>query len=367
MKNKRKYAPLLLALLLLSGAVHAQFLQQVVNQFPIQINQNLRLLPAPSLSYGPETSWSTGGTLIATYHPSTSDDIPVSSAQLDLRYTLNRQFILDIDYHWRGESTHWIFIGSNSYYDYPDRYFSQINPEVSEGIRYKKIECNNQLFRRIQKEVSVGFLHRLQWIGSVDPAPGGIFLSEQPVGFEGGVAHGFGGGGLIDQRKNPLQPSQGYFANLNLTIFSSYWGSDFNFIRMETDVRQYHQLSNQWLIACQGVAMIHLGSPPFRLTGQLGGSQILRGYHANQLTGEQILSFQTELRIPLYARWGMVLFGGAGKNCQEISQLVTSKLHGAVGTGIRFTLDRINQANLRFDVAMGENGLNYYFSYGEAF
>jgi outer membrane protein assembly factor BamA len=191
---------------------------------------------------------------------------------------------------------------------------------------------------------------------------------EKPTGYMGGLSHGIGLGVLNDQRDNTLNPHQGSsLINVNVTSFSSFIGSDFNFTRFEIDFRKYYSFLSRNIIAFQFTGMSNIGDPPFKLSANLGGRRILRGYHSSRYIDKQMLAIQAELRMKIYQRIGAVAFAGAGTVFTKNSDAIKRPIKPSLGGGFRFMIDKQNQANLRFDVAYGMDGLAYYFSYGEAF
>lgn len=366
MKSKRTF--ICLCLLLLATTISpAQKLTRLLDYIPFRLNEQFSILPSPGLSYSPETSWSFGITTIGSFR-SSIHEAPLSTIQLDLRYTLNKQLIADLDYHWNSTNHKFSAFGSNSFYDYPDQYFSSSDKSSSELIRYRKTEFDNKFFFNLVQSWKGGIIHRVQIISTPESTQNGLFLEEMPSGFLGGISHGIGLGILRDKRNNTLNPTNGSsLINLNISSFTETIGSDYEFTRVELDLRQYLSIFGTQTLALQAKGIFNTGAPPFSLSGNLGGQSILRGYHKNMFIDRQMIALQAELRIRVYKRIGIVTFAGLGAVSPQITSLTNEIPKAALGTGIRFLLDKTNNANLRFDAAYGSRGLQYYFSYGEAF
>ena len=75
---------------------------------------------------------------------------------------------------------------------------------------------------------------------------------------------------------------------------------------------------------------------------------------------------QIELRQALTAKTALVLFGAAGRVAPDLSALKIDGIRFAGGAGFRYALDAEQRANLRLDVAYGEN-VEFYFQFREAF
>lgn len=369
MKNKHlKYFILLglLSFFYLQGQGQRDY--SLSDYIPFKITEKFSLLPAPSLSFKPETNWGFGLGLIGSYSPDTNEAINISTAQLDLIYTINKQMIVDLDHYFLINGGKWLFSGSNSFYKYPELFYSQSSVEASETIEYQRLDFDNKLFLRIQGQWYAGLVHRLQYIRSVTFLPNGIFANERATGYEGGVSHGLGIGLRFDHRINVLNPMiGGSFLNVSTSLFTGMLGSQFEFIRFETDYRKYIRIGRNQNLAIQALGIFNQGAPPFKLTGQLGGSQIMRGYYSGRYRNRQMLALQAELRISVYKRLGMTAFASIGNVADDIFQLTQNLPLAGCGLGIRYMLDKKNQANLRLDFAIGKNSTGIYFGYGEAF
>ena len=357
---------IILSFAFLGTGVKGQRLDQLLELFPLPVGNRWQVLPSPNLSFSPETSWSMGFSTIGIHHSQGRDGGLVSTIQLDLTYTLNRQRIADLDYHWKESGGNWIFQGSNSWYDYPDTWYALSG--ASEPISYRRIELDNQVYRRLGNKWFGGLFHHAQLLSQIQYESGGLFDQSRPTGFLGGVSNGLGLALFRDQRINPLNPvSGGDFLLIKTGFYDPLLGSDFSFIRHEVDWRHYFGLAKPLVLAVQLKGTVIDGDAPFRMLANLGGSGILRGYHARMFTGNLSLAVQSELRWKLSKHWGWVVFAGMGSTDDKAGLRHPVNIHYAGGTGIRFTLDQLNLNNLRVDLAVGEKGLTWYFSYGEAF
>lgn len=369
MKSRQlKYFTIALTICLVSSSLKSQVLNSIIDKFPISINEKLSFLPAPSLSYKPETNLSFGTALIASYSPDPDKAIDLSTAQLDFVYTLNKQLIIDLDHHILLRQGKWIIYGSNSFYHYPELYYSLSEEIKAENIEYKRVEFDNKLFYRLRGNWFAGIVHRVQHISSVKYPVSGSFSSEKPVGYSGGLSHGIGLGTLYDHRVNLLNPETGgSFFSLNTGIFSKKLGSQFEFMRLEVDYRKYLKLGRNKVIAVQALGIFNQGDPPFKLTGQLGGGQIMRGYYHGRFRNRQMLACQIEMRLALYNRIGMTGFASIGNTAYNLAGLTSQPPLTGYGIGLRYMLDKKNRANLRLDFAIGKHSRGIYFGYGEAF
>ena len=75
---------------------------------------------------------------------------------------------------------------------------------------------------------------------------------------------------------------------------------------------------------------------------------------------------QTEYRWHFSDRWIFTGFAGFGEVADEVSDF-GSDLLPAAGVGTRFVLSQKHKVSLSADVAVGDDGFEFYFGVGEAF
>ena len=161
----------------------------------------------------------------------------------------------------------------------------------------------------------------------------------------------------LDLRDDPSRPHRGFFLQLNLQEAGYIWGnkaSSWDYIRIQPDVRVYVPLPRRITIAARfliGALLItdvndpeldpvsaELGPRTDRFFG--GGAAGNRGYLANALGagregGIRRWLAQVELRAPITADAGIVLFGDAGDVSRE-ERFIFSNLQLSVGVGFRY-------------------------------
>ena len=94
----------------------------------------------------------------------------------------------------------------------------------------------------------------------------------------------------------------------------------------------------------------------------------MRGYFQGRFRDKNMAAVQAEFRLPLSARFGMVLFGSAGNVGESPRDLGENDLLTAVGGGLRYRLSKVEAINFRVDLAWGEDGSSgVYFTIREAF
>ena len=90
-------------------------------------------------------------------------------------------------------------------------------------------------------------------------------------------------------------------------------------------------------------------------------------FHLN-VSRFNLLVLQSEFRLPIFKRIGVVGFGSIGNVGNNFTEITNSEIKYSYGGGIRFALNKKEKLNLRIDYGLGKgknNGL--YFQIGEAF
>ena len=94
----------------------------------------------------------------------------------------------------------------------------------------------------------------------------------------------------------------------------------------------------------------------------------MRGYYDGRYRDMHYTALQSEYRLPLFRKLGVVAFGSIGEVGPDISSLFRARhLRGSGGLGLRLLLDDENYINFRFDAAYNGDGLSFYFNVLEAF
>jgi hypothetical protein len=94
----------------------------------------------------------------------------------------------------------------------------------------------------------------------------------------------------------------------------------------------------------------------------------MRGYYEGRYQDKNLIAFQTELRTPVYKRWGAVIFTGVGKVSAHLPELFDfQELKPSLGIGLRFAINKKENLNLRVDAGFGKHSQGTYINLAEAF
>ncbi|MFW6363437.1 MAG: BamA/TamA family outer membrane protein, partial [Spirochaeta sp.] len=175
-----------------------------------------------------------------------------------------------------------------------------------------------------------------------------------------------------DSTEGNSSPYRGNKADVELKTCSQAWNCTMDFSLLTINLRQYRRIFRSHVLALQAVYRQGFGSIPFFELPDLGGSTF-RGYASGRFRDAAALSLQTEYRIPLPGRFGLVGFVGIGQVGPTPADMFLSAVSAgdikiAGGAGLRFRVGNIRQGlNIRLDGAVSPEGFKVYINAGEAF
>jgi hemolysin activation/secretion protein len=140
-------------------------------------------------------------------------------------------------------------------------------------------------------------------------------------------------------------------------------GSSFNFSQWVFDLRKYHSLNNNQVIAGQAWFSFTDGIAPFQHLSMIGGSDLMRGYFEGRLRDNHAMVYQAEWRFPVYQKLNMVIFGSGGQVAENWSEYNLRTFKWAGGFGFRYKLNA-SGLTFRIDLAYG-NQSSFYFGLNE--
>ena len=99
-----------------------------------------------------------------------------------------------------------------------------------------------------------------------------------------------------------------------------------------------------------------------------GGTNSIRGFYRGRYRGHQNYYIQSEYRVPVYKRIGIVAFGGIGDVAKDFSDYSIQTMKYSVGGGFRYGVNKSNRLNVRLDFALAKDGnKGFYLDIGESF
>jgi Omp85 superfamily domain len=171
-----------------------------------------------------------------------------------------------------------------------------------------------------------------------------------------------------DTSLNRFYPTGGTYFAFTSDFFSEALGSKYSFQSYKGTFSKYWSLGTKQVFAYNAFVCATAGNPPFYGNCIYGTNDELRGYTAGRYFTRYQIATQSEYRLELPKRFGLVVFGGIGEVIPGGRQLYgTEKFLPSGGGGLRFQLDKKHHVNLRADIAQGRDGHTFGLGVGEAF
>lgn len=329
------------------------------------------VLPVPAIGFAPETRLYFGAVALFTLR-FWQDDSPtrLSSAKVELNYTLNKQLIAETGWNLftRGNKT--AVDGLVGFRKFPENYWGigAATPKSDvERVDMTRLEVEARGLRMLRNNLYLGLRLKLQNVFRVVADSGGLIETLRPPGHDGGLSLGIGPAFSWDTRDNPLNAKTGGYLAVSSLGFGRFVGSDFAFTRTEVDARKYIRTWPRHVLALQGYALLQTGAPPLRLLGLMGSDREMRGYYQGRYREQNYAAFQAEYRMPIWWRFGLAAWVGAGEvwNWNQPYRMDVFKY--TAGGGLRFLMDKKDNVNLRLDFGVGNGTTGFYVAFGEAF
>ncbi len=354
--QKYTIASFILALLLAASSAGAQSGKKKVSAFPF-----------PIIYYTPETKLAYGiaGTVTFRYGNDSLNKKP-STILAGIAGTQNKQLLVYTQYQLFLNRVY--IFGEAGYYKYNYFFYgtgSNTVPEELYAVNYPRIKINAAY--KLLPNFYAGLGYQYENYNIKNTTINGELSKGIVPGSTGSVVSGLGLQTVYDTRDTVLFPTKGWFTNASVMVNGKYIGGNYNFNRFVLDVSAYQKLSSKLVLAVNSYSSFITGNAPFQQLSQVGGNKLLRGYYQGRYMDKNLMALQTELRFPIYKRFGAALFGSSGVLGGNGSFLNFNQMRYSYGGGIRFTMNRKEHLNLRLDYAIGKGTSGFYLTFGEAF
>jgi len=170
-----------------------------------------------------------------------------------------------------------------------------------------------------------------------------------------------------DSRNSQFYPTSGGRFNFSADFFRQGVGSNRNYERYQLEFHRNPRLSPRQVLAYRFYGCAIGGPAPVYDLCLYGLDNDIRGYSTGRYRDRRMFAVQTEYRLELPKRFGVVAFAGVGGVAPSIGKFRADSLLPGCGVGMRYKLDKKNHINFRFDYAVGKNGGAYYVGIAEAF
>lgn len=334
-----------------------------------------KFIAAPVFTYSPETNFAfgTGAKYLFKFNGS-GDETRVSNMPLTLQYTLNNQFFFFSGFEVFTNQEKWVIEGNLLFQNYPRLYYgigNQTPKSAEEQYDYYQFLLEPIFLKRMfHKYLFIGAGFRYNHIYNTRTVPDGLIETTRPDGFDGSTSVGAELAMLFDSRSNILNAQDGWYFEMTHGLYGKVLGGTNQFNLTRVDLRHFFDISrkNEDVLAFQILGQLSRGDLPFSELSFFGGSEIMRGYQEGRFVDRDLLATQIEYRKNFKdSRFGLVGFVGTGNVYNNINEFQFKKLKPNYGAGVRFSIDKQENLNLRFDVGFGKGTSGFYFGIAEAF
>lgn len=325
----------------------------------------------PVAFYTPETKLAFGGIAINMFRLDPTDTITrTSNIRTAAIYTTRNQFIFSSDFNVFLKEEKYQLRGNVAFLNFPDNFYGIGNDtrlQDEEVFGNNILNITGRVMRKVKPGLFVGGIYNFYSMFNVETEPDFILSTENIPGNEGVRLSGVGFQVSYDKRENVLNAAKGCYLEFSTRFFQNFLGSNYQFQQYELDLRKYHRLHPKHVVATQFKGEIREGDVPFQQMSLLGGDKMLRGYYRGRYREKKLLAVQAEYRYTVCERFGLVAFGGVGEVGDKFSDFKLDDFKYSYGGGLRFTLNRKERLNIRFDYGIGNGVSNFYINLAEAF
>lgn len=336
------------------------------------------IVPSPSFTYSPETDIVIGAFALYQFKTKKTDYETRPSYLIGyVASSLNNQVTASIEHNlFLPPEENWFLKGMIQYKRWPEQFYG-IGPNSKEEnlmiSDYQIVTIEQKVYKNLGNKVFLGI--QLKYMNSYNvkfyDSEGEEIKAPDIIGKEGALYVGAGFSVLNDERNSILTPTGNYYLEFSNYFFLKSFGSTTNFFSFLIDARKYFDFktSGKHVLAIQVKALLTSGDVPFIELAKLGGKSIMRGYLEGRYRDKQYLQAQAEYRVKLVGRFGVTTFAGVGNVMPGFSDFDPAYIKAAAGFGLRFNINRKDQANVRIDFGYGfeKNAEGVYITFGEAF
>lgn len=340
----------------------------------------------PIISASPETSLRIGAAEIFLFRrKGMLPETQLSSVRVPLSYTLNNQFKGKLNLNYYSNGNKHIFNATVQWFNFPLLFYGiGNNTQAVDEESYTTQTLNAELtyLKSVIPKLYAGLGYTFLQSDIVQFENNGLLAQPGLIpGNTGSITSGFNLNFRYDNRDNNLCASSGYYIDFKLANYESWMGSEYDFTRIDIDLRKYFQPFNKHVLAFQMVLTNTWGASPFETMALLGGNSIMRGHYEGRFRDNSLYAGQVEYRLPIgrsdwidnrekipfKERWGVVGFVGFGDVANSFGEIELNKIKSSVGLGIRYLVLPKERINVRIDFGFGTQYPGLYFNIREAF
>ena len=315
------------------------------------------------------------------FYSDQSEETNQSAIGMSVSYSQNNQIILPISSNIWSKKNKFNFLGNWRYYKYPEQTYGlggHTKPKDRIKLDYSYFLFREAVLMHISNSAFyLGLGYNLSYHYKIHQMPANV---NEITDFDNygrknnSVSSGISFHALFDNRGNTINPQKGSYANATYYEYNKFFKSDNNWKAFIIDLRKYFSIGkSKNVLAFWSYNWMTFGgkSPYLDLpsTGWDAYSNIGRGYIQSRFRGKNLLYVEGEYRFKITHNGflGGVFFA----NAQSVSDWPSNKfsvISPAVGTGLRFKLNKYSVTNLSIDYGFGTHGSQGLFiNIGEIF
>lgn len=330
----------------------------------------------PFLAYSGETKFMGGAFSFAKYN--LDSDLPEEqSRQVSLLsnvlYSQKKQFMLALIPEY-SIPQHGLNISSNLYFaKWPDTFYGTGNytdADINESYTSIIYSAETTFAKKTDSgfqyaiEASQGYHKLRKTIGD------GLLENAPLIGKESSIVSGIGYSLGFDNTDRKNYPSKGLRLSYKQLAFLDEMGSDFVYNTYHVDTRGYLPIGENIVLAMQNDLAIGDKDMPFYEYWELGNR--LRAYDSKRFIDKVRIASRVETRVFPWSgdftqRLGFVLFAETGQVSPEVKEINLKDWHWSAGGGLRFTILPEEKLNLRMDLGIGDDSVNFMVNAREVF
>lgn len=305
----------------------------------------------------------------------------LSTITASAAYTQRKQFTLPLESNIWTKGNKYNLTGDFRYYKYPQSTFglgSSSDIKNENQMNYSYFRFYEMIQRKIAGELfaGIGYIFDYHWNISEEGTKSGEISDYKKYGMAPHTrSAGITLNALYDQRDNPINPSRGFYTNIQYRHNYIAFGSTSAWQSLIADVRKYIPFpgSSENVLALWSYNWVILkGKPPYLdlpSNGWDSYSSTGRGYIQGRFRGLQMVYGEAEYRFRITANG---LFGGVVfANAEAFSARPGSrlqKIQPGFGPGVRIKLNKVSKTNISIDYGFGSRGSKGLFiNIGELF
>jgi outer membrane protein assembly factor BamA len=316
------------------------------------------------------------------FYTSEHSQANLSSVLTSITYSQYKQIILPVQANIWTAGNKYNIQTDWRYLKYPSLTYGlggNTNADSGYNIDYGYLRLHQAILRSVTRDLYLGLGYDFDYfwnIREVNPPAAkptdfesyGLNKTEQAAGISLHV--------LFDDRRNPINPVKGNYANITYRPNFTFLGSDQNWQSLVLDLRKFVPLPgekrNVLAFWSYNWFTVGGGNPPYLLLPSTGWdpySNSARGYIQGRYRGRNMLYFESEYRFGITANG--LLGGVVFANAQSFSERATGRftyVDPGYGLGLRVSLNKFSRTNLAVDYGWGVHGSGGFFvNLGEVF